>query len=117
MNDNTTTYLVHVTTASPEGAGFVMQAAAERGYTNIRFSAVDGGGRRPVNRDELGLILKAATGARWPADSEGIADGVIKALVEQLGREDWARAVYGDERVDEWFRAQNIDPQAARDDG
>lgn len=61
MNDTTTTYVIHVTTASPEEAGRLMRAAADRGHTEIRFSALDAGERRPVNREELGRILSVAT--------------------------------------------------------
>lgn len=60
MSD-TTTYVIHVTTASPEEAGQAMQAVADRGFSEIRFSALEDGKRRAVNQDELGRILHAAT--------------------------------------------------------
>src|SRR5436305_635395 len=53
-------YIVHVTAAAPEDAGAIMQAAVDRGYKDIRFSAIDAGKRRAVRKDELERILRSA---------------------------------------------------------
>jgi hypothetical protein len=37
-----------------------MQAAADRGLSDVRFSAIENGERRPVNHDELRRILRTA---------------------------------------------------------
>lgn len=116
MSEHTnTTYAVQVTVNTPEEAGQVAAAAAGIGFTEIRYSAHEASERRPLNQDELGRTLEivvAATDSKRAHEWD--ADRVIEAL-DAIGREDAARDLYGDERVDQWFRdCADTDPDVAR---
>jgi hypothetical protein len=116
MNPHTdVTYTVHVPASSLERAGDILREAQARGFQRVRVTAVEAGERRRLHPDELErALMHAVNSVPAPPSHAWDADNVIAAL-EAIGHEDAARDLYGDERVDTWFRdIAGIDPDAAR---
>lgn len=116
LQSDMTDYIVHATTHSTDDAGDLMREALARGIERVTVSAVDEDGPRPIQADELERVVARGV-ATAPGPYVWDADKIIGAL-EAIGHEDLARELYGDARVDTWFREHaDTDPDAARSDG
>ena len=82
----------------PDAPAVVWSSAEEQ------FAVVDDRGE---------AVTAAAAVASVDAHIETLTDSWIENHVE-MGTEDQARERFGDQRVDDWFRAQGEDPDAMR---